>query len=179
MNTNQNLSLWQIKSEYQNLLSNLYDYETGEVNMDVDAQLSAITTSAEEKCIAVASWIKNMESEKKQIEFMKEEIIRREAAFDKEIGKRTDYLKSNMEQLGITEVKCAYFTLRIKKNPYSTDITDEQQIPKEYMVTKEVVKKETKPDKNKIKEEVLKTGVQIPGTQVLQKTKLEILTDKI
>ncbi len=179
MSAQREVSLWQIKSEYQNLLSNLYDSETGEVNMDVDAQISALSDSAENKCIAIASWIKNMESDKKQIEYMKEEILKREAAYNKEIDKRLDYLKGNMEGLGITEVKCAYFTLRIKKNPYSTDVTDASQLPERFIKTREIVKTEKSPDKNAIKEEVLKTGVQVPGAYVQQKTKLEILTDKI
>lgn len=172
-------SLWQIKTEYQSLLSQLYNHETGEVDIEVDKQLSALSDSAENKCIAVASWIKNMEADKKQIEYMKEEILKREAAYQKEIDKRSQYLQYNMEALGISEVKCPYFTLRIKKNPYSTEIFDESQIPEQYMRTREIVKTETKPDKNAIKEEVLRTGAQVPGASVQQKTKLEILTDKI
>lgn len=179
MSIQRNVSLWQIKSEYQNLLHNLYDYETGEINQEVDAQLNALSDTAENKCIAIASWIKHMESEKKQIDFMKEEILKREAAYEKEINKRLDYLKTNMEGCGITEVKCSYFTLKIKKNPYSTDIVNEADIPEKFMKTKEVVKIEVKPDKNAIKEEVLKTGIQVPGAQVAQKTKLEILVDKL
>jgi hypothetical protein len=34
-------------------------------------------------------------------------------------------------------------------------------------------------DKTAIKEEVLRTGIQIPGAKVQQKVKLEILVDKI
>lgn len=172
-------SLWNIKTEYQSLIANLYDHETGEVNEEVDKQLSALSESAENKCIAVATWIKNLEADKKQIEYMREEISKREAAYQKEIDKRLQYLQSNMESLGISEVKCPYFTLRIKKNPYSTEVFDESQIPEKYMKTKKIVKIETKADKNAIKEEFLRTGVQVPGTSVQQKKKLEILTDKI
>ncbi len=84
-----------------------------------------------------------------------------------------------MTSFGITEVKCPYFTLRIKNNPYSTDIVSEKDIPEKYMKSREVIKMEVKPDKNLIKEDVLKTGIQVPGAYVAQKTKLEILTDKI
>jgi hypothetical protein len=78
-----------------------------------------------------------------------------------------------------SEVKSPFFTIRLKKNPYSTDITDASQIPIQYMNTREIVKVETKPDKNAIKEEVLKTGVQIPGANVHQKVQLQILIDKL
>lgn len=179
MSAQRNISLWQIKTEYQSLLSQLYDHETGEVNMEVDAQISALSDSAENKCIAIASWIKNMESEKKQIEYMKEEILRREAAYEKEIDKRLEYLKSNMEGCKITEIKCPYFTLRIKKNPYSTDILDQKLVPQKFIRKTEKVVVNESADKNAIKEEVLKTGVQVPGASVHQKTKLQILTDEI
>ncbi len=179
MSIQRKLSFWEIKNEYQGLLGQLYDPETGEVNEQVDAQLSALSVTAENKCIAVASWIKNLESEKKQIEFMKKEILEREEAYQTEIEKNLQYLKSNMENCGISEVKCQYFTIRIKQNPYSTDVFDESQVPEKFMRSREIIKIETKADKNAIKEEVLKTGVQIPGACVLRKTKLEILTDKL
>lgn len=174
-----NLSLYQLGNEYQNLLSQLYDAETGEVNQEVDEALSALSATTEQKCIAITSWIKKLESDKREIEFMKEEILKREAAFNKEINRWQDYLKTNMERCQITEVKCPYFTLKIKKNPYSTDIFDEAQIPERFMREREIVKVERKPDKNAIKEEVLQTGIQIPGAIVQQNTKLQILTDKI
>lgn len=174
-----NLSLYQLGTEYQSLLSQLYDHETGEVNEEVDAQLNALSTTTEEKCIAVTSWIKRLESDQNQLEKMVEEILSRGLAFTKEINKWKDYLKTNMERCQITEVKCPYFTLKIKKNPYSTDIFDEAQIPERFMRTREIVKVERKADKNAIKEEVLNTGIQIPGAIVQQNTKLQILTDKI
>lgn len=179
MSAQRSLSLYHIGNELQNLLSNLYDQETGEVNMEVDAQISALSTSAKDKCISIASWIKGLESDKKQIEFMKDEILKREAAYNKEIDKRLDYLKRNMESCNMTEIQCPYFTLRIKKNPYSTEVVDASQIPERFIRTREIVKVEKSPDKNAIKEEVLKTGVQVPGASVQQKTKLQILTDEI
>lgn len=179
MSIQKSASLWQIKSDYQSLLSDLYDHETGEINQEIDLKLCELADSAENKCIAVASWIKQMQSEQSQIEYMKQEILKRESAYQKEIDKRMDYLKTNMTSFGITEVKCPYFTLRIKSNPYSTDIVSEKDIPEKYMKSREVIKMEVKPDKNLIKEDVLKTGIQVPGAYVAQKTKLEILTDKI
>ena len=174
-----NLSLYQLGTEYQNLFYQLYDHETGEINMDVDAQLAALSKTTEDKCIAVTSWIRKLQAEKREIEFLKEEILKREGAFNKEINRWQDYLKCNMERVGINEVTCPMFTLKIKKNPYSTDIINEELIPERFIKSREIVKFETKPDKNAIKEEVLKTGIQIPGAFVGQKTKLEISIDKI
>ncbi len=175
----QSLSLYNLGTEHQILFNNLYDHETGEINEEVDAQLGALTATVEKKCTAIGSWIKKIESEKREIEFLKNEILSREKAFDKEINKWQSYLKNNMERCGMTEVKCPYFTIKLKKNPFSTEIYDESLLPEKFMKTREIVKIEVKADKNAIKDEVLKTGVQIPGATVQQNLKLEIITDKL
>ena len=169
-----NLILWQIKTEYQSLLSCLYDTETGEINEEVEKKLNELSDSGENKCIAIQKWILNLESEKKQIEIMEEQLALRKSAYEKEIEKRYNYLESNMKGLGIKEISCPYFKIRLKTNPPSTDILDEKLIPEKFIVTKEITKTERKPDRMAIKEEVLKTGVQVPGAFVHQKTKLEI-----
>ncbi len=179
MISNQPISFYQLGSQYQELFSRLYDHETGEVDQEVEAQLNALSPTTEKKCIAVTSWIKKMQADYKELEALEEEIKIRKFAYTKEITKAMDYLESNMKRCGIKEVKCPYFTVRIKNNPFSTEITNEALLPERFMRTKEIVRTETKPDKNAIKEEVLKTGVQVPGAIVQQKTKLEILTDKI
>lgn len=174
MNAN---NLYQLATEYQNLLPQLYNPETGEVNEEIEAQINVLSMTTEKKCIAIASWIKSMESEKKQIEYIKQQIQEREAAYDKVIMKTTDYLESNMNRIGIKEVKCPMFTIKIKTNPYSTEVSNQSCIPSKFINIK--TKTELSVDKKAIKEEVLKTGVQVPGAHVYQKTKLEIITDKI
>jgi len=174
-----NLSLWEIKKEHHQLLSQLYDYETGEINEEADRQLKSLAITTEEKCIALTNWIKKLEAERNQIAYMKKEILEREAAYDNEIAKRLSYLKSSMEGMGINEIKCPYFTLHIKKNPYGTEILDESQVPPEFMRTRQIIKSETKPDKNAIKEKVLATGLQVAGARVSQKKELKISLTKI
>lgn len=173
------LSLYHLSEEYKTLFGQLYDPATGEIDEKIEAQVNALLPTLENKCIAVANWIKKLESEKREIEFFKEEIQKREDAYTKELENWQEYLKLNMEKNRITKVSCPYFTLQIKKNPYSTEIYDEFQLPSQYMKTKEVIKIEIKPDKNAIKDEVLRTGIQIPGATVMQKTKLEISINKI
>lgn len=172
-------SLWEIKSEYLKLVSSLYNPETGEVDEQVDKQLTELTGNAENKLIAIMSWVKHLESEKKQIEFMKQEVLEREQAYDNAIAKQLNHIESNMRDMGIKEISCPYFKLQMVTNAYSTDVYDESQIPDQYMRKREIVKTEIKPDKIAIKDDVLRTGVQVPGANVSQKTKLKIVMDKI
>lgn len=172
-------NLYQLTTEYQKLLPNLYDQETGEVNEEVEAQLNALSLTSEKKFIAVASWIKSMEAEKKEIEFIKKQIEEREAAYDKEINKATNYLDHHMKRCNIKEIKCPLFTIKIKINPPSTEIFDLSQLPEKFIRTRKIEKVEKTGDKAAIKEEVIRTGIQVPGAYVQKKTKLEIITDKI
>lgn len=173
------ISLYKIANEYQSLLNHLYDHETGEINQAIQEKIDELEPSAEKKCIAVASYIKKMESEKREIDFLKNELAAREKSYEKEINRLHDYLKYNMERCKIKEINCPYFTIKLKINPPSTDILDESIIPEEYMRKKEIIKTEIKPDKIAIKENVLKTGIQIPGAIVSQKTQVKISIDKL
>lgn len=174
-----NLSLYQLSHEHSLLISQLYDHETGEVDSAIEEKLSASSQSVENKCISVASYIQHLESEKAQLDHIKKQIKEREAAYEAKIERMERYLKSNMEYAGIEKVECPYFTIRIKANPYSTEILDESLIPKDLMTHRLIEKVEVKPDKNAIKEQVLNSGIQVPGAYVSKKTQLKIEIDKI
>lgn len=177
MNSLKDLSLWQLTNEHQKLLSELYDHETGEINEIVQAKLDLLEPTVEKKCIAVSKYIRKMESDEKELDRLIEEIENRKNSYKKEINKYKNYLEYNMQKQNIKEVKCPYFTIRLRKNPYSTEIVNKEIIPKEFI--KKEIKIEESINKTLIKEEVLKTGVQVPGAYVSQKNKLEILTSKV
>ena len=51
MNSSQSLSLYKIANEYQSLLNQLYDQETGEINEEVQEQIDALEPSAEKNVL--------------------------------------------------------------------------------------------------------------------------------
>ncbi|HWY33429.1 MAG TPA: siphovirus Gp157 family protein, partial [Nitrosopumilaceae archaeon] len=120
------LSLWQLTNEHQKLLNELYDHETGEVNEIIQAKLDELDPTIEKKCISITQWIKKLESEKRELDYLTNEIEQRKRSYDKEVKKYQNYLEFNMKKQGIREIKCPYFTIRIKKNPYSTDIINDE-----------------------------------------------------
>lgn len=163
------MKLYEIANEYQHILEQSVNEETGEVNENALIKLDEIEVQLHEKGIAVASYIKNIEAERKAIEEAKKSMAAREAKLDKEIDFLTNYLQSNMEKCGITEIKSPYFVVKLKKCPYSTDILNETLIPDEYRKVKAVVTI----DKVRIKEEML-AGVVIPGAALRQNNRVEI-----
>lgn len=179
MSLDKELSLYHLGAKFQELLSQLSDPETGEVNVEKEAELNALFPSVEKKCIGVVQWIKKLEADQRELSFLKRELEQRQAAYDKEISRKEDYLITNMQRCQITEINCPQFTIKLRKNQPSTDIINLDDIPARFLKTKEVVKTETKPDKNAIKEEVLQTGIQVPGASVQQKLRIEISVDKL
>ena len=82
-----------------------------------------------------------------------------------------EYVKDNMERLGITKMDTELGTLSIAKNPMSVEIVNEDEIPKEFK--QEIVTE--KIDKTAIKKHFKETGELIPGTNIIDdKTSLRI-----
>lgn len=168
------LSFYKINEKYVELLSQLYDFETGEINAEIDAQLKSLTPSIESRCIAVANYIRSIEADKREIAHLKSELEERERKLSARVDKMEGDLISNMQRYGMQKVECPYFTIKLRKNPYSAEILNMDLIPKEFIRKRTVIKEEVKPDKTAISKSFIETGEQVPGTYVSQKTKIEI-----
>jgi Siphovirus Gp157 len=164
------MNLYKINSEYEQILNELYDDE-GQVNQEALMRLDQNDMTMENKVIAVASYIKNLDAEREAIDAAKKAMAEREKAHKKKISDLQGYLLVNMERRGITKVTCPYFEISLKKCPLSVD--DDQLnmevLPDEYKRTKT----EVLPDKVKILQE-MKVGVIIPGVGLKQDMRLQI-----
>ncbi len=163
------MNLYQIATEYKTVLSDLYNEETGELNETSLATFNQLSDDMRAKGIALSSFIQNLEAERKAIEEAKKSMAARESRIAKRIDYLSDYLKSNMESCGITDIDCPYFSLKIKKNPVSVEEVDFEMIPDAYKTIKQSVSL----DKIKIKQDLL-AGIEIDGARLIQKTRLEI-----
>ena len=79
------------------------------------------------------------------------------------IDRYKEYVKTNMDLLGIEKIQTALGVISIAKSPISVEILDEQQIPDEY---KEVVTT-IKVDKKKIADNFKETGEIIDGVNII------------
>lgn len=163
------MKLFEIANEYQNILEKTFNEETGEINVDAMAKLEVIKDDIEKKGIAIASFIKNIDAERKAIEEAKKAMAERENRLEKRASYLTSYLQSNMERCEIKEISCPFFVIKLKKCPIAIDILNEDEIPDAYKKRKELITV----DKMKIKDELLK-GAVIPGAALKQNTRLEI-----
>jgi hypothetical protein len=162
------MSLYKIANEYQGYFDAINGLE--EVTQDDLDYLNNIGESLEDKAIAVASYIKNIEAEKDAINAARQGMAYREIKLDRKISSLMDYLKDSLEKCKIAEIsKSPYFTIKIKKCPVSVSVTDETLLPADYLKVKEV----TSVDKIKLGND-LKSGVEVKGAELKQNTRLEI-----
>jgi hypothetical protein len=164
------MKLFEIASEYEEILNNLYD-EDGVINEQELIKLESNEIAMEKKAIAIASYIQNLNAEREAIANAKENMAKRENKYKKEMEFLQSLLLFNLQKRGINEVKCPFFEIKLKKCPLSVDDEklDMDLLPEEYKRTK--VKIEA--DKVKILQE-MKEGVVIPGAFLKQNMRLQI-----
>ena len=164
------MRLYEITNEFQNVFNQVN--EDGELSDDLITNLDVLKIDFENKAVAVASYIKNIEAEEAAIGQAIDDMRARKAKLTKQVESLSDYLQYNLQKLSITEIKtCPYFKIRLKQCPPSIDVFDEKAIPPEYW--REKVTTTTSVDKIKLKE-VLSEGVDVPGASIQRKLKLEI-----
>lgn len=161
------MELYKVANEVQACLANLYDPDNFEVNQDVLTKLTALQKPFEEKCVAVAFFLKNLEVETLAIAEAKKEMSKREVANKRQLESLKEYLLYNMTASEFKEIKCPYFVIKVKKNAKSTNIIDPGLIPLEYKKITLTL------DVEKMRSDML-NGVVIPGAELVQKTRVEI-----
>lgn len=161
------LILYEIADQYQFLLKDLYDEETGVVNEATFAKLNEITDSIEDKAINITKLFKEMEAKADAIERERQAMQKRERSLKNQIQSLKNYLSHNMQRCNINKIECPQFVISLHKNPSKLDITDERLIPSKYEITTLSL------DEAKIKED-LKNGIEIPGAQLVNGSSIRI-----
>jgi hypothetical protein len=164
-------SLYEISHQYQSIFNSI-ETETGEIAEDTISQLDNLSDMLEDKAIAIASFIKNLRAEGYAVADAIDAMEVRRMRLLNKIDYLSAYLKDNLENLGITEIKSSpLFTIKIKKNPVSVFISDEDMVLDNYK-TKEI-KEIIKIDKALLKKD-LSAGLTLPGAELRTNTRLEI-----
>ena len=164
-----NLSLYNITNKFVELMDKAQE---GELTEEEYNELgNELALELKNKSSNIIGYIKNSES---LLEAMKAEEkrladIRKQG--EKKLDKFYQYVKENMERLGLQEIPTELWKLKITKNPMSIEIENEDEIPTEFK--KEITT--TQIDKTAIKNHFKNTGEIIPGIRIINnKTSLKI-----
>lgn len=161
------MNLFEIVTKYHDFKEIVYDHESGVVDETPLVTLQSFQPSVEKECKELAEYIKTLDKEAENIEFMKQQIRKKENQYKKKVNDMNLYFLDNMDKLGITNIKSSYFAITKCKNPHSVEIIDDKEIPSYYD------KIEIKKDVAKIKED-LKNGIDVPGAKLVQKSSIRI-----
>lgn len=146
--------------ELQNMAEN--DESMAEAVRDT---LELVESDFNEKAQAIVAVALNMESDIAGID----EQIQRLTDRKKTIQNRTEwlrnYLRTNMAATGIKKISCPLFTITLADPVKQVEITNEAELPDDYVTVKTVIA----PDKRKILAD-LKAGVDIQGACLVDGT---------
>lgn len=165
------MKLYELSHEYQQLLDDVFQLtDTGELDTVAVEQLNTLKDAIEVKAIAVSSYIANLRAEIHAVGEARKAMQDREKRLNNRIEYLEDYLLSNMENCGITEISSSpYFTIKIRKCPPSVSVIDPLLLPLAYISEKIT----TSPNKIKIANDI-RAGKMVPGATLLSKNKIEI-----
>lgn len=156
-----NLSLYNITNKFVELMDKAQDGDLTEEEYNQLGEELAI--QLQQKGSNIIGYTKNIEL---TINAMKEEekrIAENRKSLESKLDKFKQYVKENMERLGITKMDTELGTLSIAKNPISVEIENEDEISAEFK--QEIVT--TKIDKTAIKNYFKETGEIPNGTNII------------
>jgi hypothetical protein len=161
------LTLYQITDRYQEALLLLSDPELPpEV---VNDTLDAIEGEFENKALAVAAFIGNLELEAAAVHEVEDRMTKRRKALEGRAESLRGYLHFHMERLELKQLKSAELTVKIKRNPPRVVIDNETLLPDEY---KEVELKLTV--RKSLVQKALGEGREVAGAHLEASTRLDI-----
>lgn len=142
-------------------------------NMDLDPEvmkdtLDSIEDAIENKAENIAKLIRNLESDVSAYKEEEDRLKTKRQSTENKVKWLKTYLEDNMKSTGKTKFKSGMFNFSIQKNPASVNITDEKAIPEEFLI-----QQPPKVDKTSLKE-ILKRGIEVPGTELKQTEGLRI-----
>ena len=161
------MTLYELSKEYLFLKHELVDMETGEVNETSLVKISEIKDTAENKCINIVRYLKELEGQQRAVEHERKKLQVREKQLVNTIERLKDYLLVSMEICEIKSISCPQFVITVKSNPVSVHIYDEDVIDEKYKRISFSI------DKESIKRD-LKDGKVVAGAKLSQDKSLRI-----
>lgn len=164
-----NLSLYNITDKFIEIMDKVQDGEITEKEYNELGQELAV--ALQNKSIGIIGYIQNKEALIDAVDTQIKRLQELKKAESNSIDKFKQYVKENMEKLGIQKLETEIGKMSITKNPLSVEIQNEDEIPAEFK--QEVVT--TKIDKTAIKNYFKETGEIVPGARIISdKTSLRI-----
>lgn len=163
------LTLYEISHDYRAAVEKLADLDLDE--QTVADTLESIGGELQVKSVAVAAFIRNLESSANAIREAETHMAARRKAIENRAARVKDYLLANMMVAGVQKIECPYFKLAVRENPPAVEIFEPGLIPAQYM--KQPEPPPPAPDKKAIAA-AIKDGADVPGCVLTRGVRLDI-----
>lgn len=166
------MNLFALSHQYQAAFDAAIDPETGEIRAeDAFAALDAMGDALEAKAVNVAAYIRNLEAEAEAVKAAAKDMQARANSLSGQAEKLRQQLADSLQLAGLAEVKDPRFVVKVRQNPPSVRVLDQQAIPPAFLRYPEPPAPE--PDKSAIKS-AIQAGESVPGCQLIRAIKVEI-----
>lgn len=128
---------------------------------DIADTLEGIDLEFNDKAAQVGNFLMNLDPFEKGLDAEIKRLQAKKKALQNRRESVKDYLRRNMEEMGISKIECPVFTIRLKAAQPKVAIDEEGSLPDDYVN----VKTSITPDKRAILK-ALKEGEDIPGARL-------------
>ena len=149
-------ALYELTAEFKAVADRLEEMELDAVT--VRDTLDGYSADFDNKVIAIASLIRNIEATAVAIKEAEDQMATRRKALDNRAAWLRQYVISNMKTIGKESVDCPFFSVKVKTNQPSVIIADDCDLPVRFVSQKIVVS----PDKKALKA-ALESGEVVEG----------------
>lgn len=150
--------LYELTDEFRTLMAEIEAAE-GEVEENQLDRIEELGLEVEIKAENIAMYCAELQATADSCKAEKQRLAAREQATNNRIARLKEYMKMNLEALGMSKVKGDIFTVSVQQGREQAAITDEGRVPKRFhKVSVSINKTELK--------KALKSGETIPGAEL-------------
>lgn len=162
--------LYELTDEIKKIADNIESAET--CPDEIYAELVNISGAFTDKAENIAKFVLNLQSDIEALEKEESRINHKRKTLESKCNWIKDYLKHNIETLGLSRIKGNILSISIQKNPYSVKIINEDIVPAARFTR--IVPERREVDKVFILKNFNETGEIPDGIKIEQTTRLVI-----
>ncbi len=161
-----NLTLYELTNDYTLALRQLSEADDLPVEL-VNDTLESLLGDFEEKAKNVAAFVLNTQAEAASMKQYEERMQKRRKRVERVAERLKEYLKLNMEKVGLKNIAGREVTLSLRNNPPSVVVEDEEALDVQFLIPKLTINKSALGN-------ALKNGQFIEGARLEHRTSLQI-----
>lgn len=160
------MRLYDLTSQYNDIADMLEGSDDREA---LQTMLDGLEEAFDAKVESIIKLMVSKAAERDAIDEEAQRLRKRAGNIDKEVDWLQTYVQNEMMRTGKEKVKSSLFKITLANCPPSVNVLNESEIPKKY----KIIKQFESVDKRSILE-LLKSGVTIPGVEIIQRKSLRV-----